>query len=259
MTTVVKIGGAIIEDKAALDAFCRDFNLLRGRKLLVHGGGPMAGDLQRRLGMEPLKIEVRRVTDDYTLKVVTMVYAGWCNKLIVTTLQACGCNALGLAGCDGSCVTAAKRPPRTLGDGSTVVDYGFVGDVQPSSIDAGFFRRLLEGGIVPVLCAINHDGRGQLLNTNADTVAGCLAAALGARLVCCFDRPGVLADPGDPGSVIPRLDIASYGALKAAGAVSDGMLPKLENAFAALRQGACEVWIKSSSGLLLQNGTQICL
>ena len=259
MTTVVKIGGHVLDDEAQLKRFCADFAALPGPKILVHGGSVLASKVLGALGIEPVKIEGRRVTDSSTLQVVTMVYSGWYNKLLVATLQGLGCNAIGLSGCDAGCVTAGIRPPRTLSDGETVVDYGFVGDVQPGSFDIQFIGGLLEKGLVPVFCAINHDGRGQLLNTNADTVAACLAAALGARLLCCFEQPGVLADMERPDSVIPHIDSASYEALKASGAVSGGMLPKLENAFAALRGGAAEVVIKSASGLLGAGGTVISL
>ena len=204
-------------------------------------------------------VEGRRVTDADTLRVVTMVYSGWCNKRLVALLQSLGCNAIGLSGCDAGCITSAVRPPRVLADGKTKVDYGFVGDVRPSSIDTRFVRNILGMGLVPVFSAINHDGRGQLLNTNADTVASSIAAALGARLVCCFEKEGVLSDVDDPSSVIPFIDSAEFERLKASGTVAGGMLPKLENAFAALRQGVPEVILKSASGLLSRGGTKICL
>ena len=246
MMTVVKIGGHVLDDEVLLERFCRDFVAL-------------AGEVQKALGIEPQMVEGRRVTDASTLRVVTMVYSGWCNKHLVALLQSLGCNAIGLSGCDAGCITAPVRPPRTLADGVTKVDYGFVGDVSPSSVDTRFLRNLLDMDLVPVLSAINHDGAGQLLNTNADTVAASVAAALGARLVCCFEKEGVLSDVGDPSSVIPRIDSASFEQLKASGTVSAGMLPKLENAFAALRQGVPEVILKSAAGLLSRGGTKICL
>ena len=175
MITVVKCGGQVLDDASLFKSFCRDFAALEGPKVLVHGGGALAGKVQKALGMEPVKYEGRRVTDDATLQVVTMVYAGWCNKQMVALLQSFGCNAVGLAGCDGSVITAAKRPPKALSDGR-VVDFGWVGDVTPDSVNADFLRQLLDAGYTPVLCAINHDGAGQLLNTNADTVASSVAA-----------------------------------------------------------------------------------
>ena len=256
MIQVVKCGGQVLDDPALLEAFCRDFAALEGPKVLVHGGGTLAGKMQKSLGMEPVKYEGRRVTDDATLQVVTMVYAGWCNKQVVARLQALGCNAVGLSGCDGSVITAAKRPPKALSDGR-VVDFGWVGDVTPDSVRTDFLRLLVENGLTPVLCAINHDGKGQLLNTNADTVASSVAAALGAALVTCFEQPGVLRDREDPSSVIPLIDKDLYASLKAEGIVADGMIPKLDQAFDALGRGAAQVRICHSSALLTGGGTLI--
>ena len=256
MIQVVKCGGQVLDDDLLLEAFCRDFAALEGPKVLVHGGGALAGRFQKALGIEPVKYEGRRVTDDATLQVVTMVYAGWCNKRVVSLLQADGCNAVGLSGCDGSVITASRRPPLTLSDGCTV-DFGWVGDVTPSSVKAGFLRLLLDQGMTPVLSAINHDGAGHLLNTNADTMASSVAAALGATLVTCFEQPGVLRDREDPSSVIPVIDKETYAALKADGIVADGMIPKLDQAFDALAQGAREVRICHSSALLTGGGTLI--
>ena len=188
-----------------------------------------------------------------------MVYAGWCNKDIVSRLQAHGCNAIGLSGCDGAAVTARKRPPKTLSDGVTKVDFGFVGDVTAESVNAPFLRQLLDLGLTPVLCAINHDGAGQLLNTNADTMAAAISVALGAKLFYCFEKNGVLCDSEDDSSVIPSLDPAGYARLKAEGRVADGMIPKLDNAFQALRDGACGVVIRNASRLLDPGGTTLMI
>ena len=256
MIKVVKCGGQVLDDDLLLEAFCRDFAALEGPKVLVHGGGALAGRFQKALGIEPVKYEGRRVTDSATLQVVTMVYAGWCNKRVVSLLQADGCNAVGLSGCDGSVITASKRPPLTLSDGRTV-DFGWVGDVTPASVKADFLKLLLDQGMTPVLSAINHDGEGHLLNTNADTVAASVAAALGASLVTCFEQPGVLRDREDPTSVIPIINKESYATLKADGTVADGMIPKLDQAFDALAQGAKEVRICHSSALLTGGGTLI--
>ena len=258
MIRVYKVGGNVVDDPAALERFCRDFAAVEGPKLLVHGGGVRASQVQKALGQEPVKVEGRRVTDAQTLEVVTMVYAGWCNKDIVARLQALGCNAIGLAGCDGGVITARRRPPKTLSDGVTTVDYGFVGDVTPASVKRDFLLQLLAAGLVPVLSAINHDGAGQLLNTNADTVAAAICVALGAKLFYCFEKNGVLCDRNDEHSVIPVLDPQTYQRLKAEGRVADGMIPKIDNAFQALRDGAAGVVIRSAD-LSAPEGTSLVL
>ena len=259
MIRLFKIGGNVVDDEGKLQEFCRDFAAVEGPKVLVHGGGVLASQMQTALGQQPVKIEGRRVTDEDTLKVVTMVYSGWCNKHITALLQAQGCNAVGLSGCDGNVITASRRPPRLLKDGVTLVDYGFVGDVTPGSVNVGFLRTLLEAGVVPVLCAINHDGAGQLLNTNADTIASSVASALGAELVCCFELDGVLADRNDPSSVIPLITAADFVRMKVDGTVADGMIPKIENCLSALRSGAVGAVIKNSSAIGKDAGTRISL
>ncbi|MBQ6243124.1 MAG: acetylglutamate kinase [Bacteroidales bacterium] len=258
MISVYKVGGNVVDDPAALERFCRDFAAVEGPKVLVHGGGVRASQVQKALGQEPVKVEGRRVTDAQTLEVVTMVYAGWCNKDIVARLQAEGCNAIGLAGCDGGVITARRRPPKTLSDGVTKVDYGFVGDVTPASVNRDFLLQLLSAGLVPVLSAINHDGAGQLLNTNADTVAAAICVALGAKLFYCFEKNGVLCDRNDDQSVIPVLDPQAYQRLKTEGRVADGMIPKIDNAFQALRDGAAGVVIRSAD-LSAPGGTSLTL
>ncbi len=258
MISLYKVGGNVVEDPAALDLFCRQFAALEGPRVLVHGGGVRASQVQKALGQEPVKIEGRRVTDAQTLEVVTMVYAGWCNKSIVARLQGLGCNAIGLAGCDGGAITARRRPPKTLSDGVTVVDFGFVGDVTAASVNREFVSRLLDAGMVPVFSAINHDGAGQLLNTNADTMASALSVALGAKLFYCFEKNGVLCDRNDDDSVIPVLDPAGYARLKAEGRVAEGMIPKLDNAFQALRDGAAGVVIRNAD-LQAPGGTELKL
>ena len=258
MIQVVKIGGNVIDDPLALEAFCRDFAALGGSRVLVHGGGALGSRMQARLGIEPVRIEGRRVTDAETLQVVTMVYAGWCNKKIVSLLQAEGCPAIGLSGCDGNVLCASKRAPLEIA--GKAVDFGFVGDVRKESVNGKLLHGFLDMGLVPVLSPINHDGSGTLLNTNADTVASAVASALGAQLTVCFEKPGVLLDVNDPGSVIPALDPASYQALKAEGRIADGMIPKLDNAFHSLREGATRVTIKQASALLDPDaGTVIAL
>jgi len=259
MIQVFKIGGNVVDNETMLARFCEEFASVTGPKVLVHGGGVLASEVQKALGQQPVKIEGRRITDADTLKVVTMVYSGWCNKHIVSLLQSHGCNAIGLSGCDGNVITASRRAPRLLSDGVTLVDYGFVGDVTASSVNTSFLSSLLEEGIVPVLCAINHDGCGQLLNTNADTIASSVAAALKARLVYCFEYEGVLSDRNDPLSVIPRIGSADFRKMVADGTVADGMIPKIENCLKALSQGARGVVIRGSSDVGVEKGTVIVL
>ena len=258
MISVYKVGGNVVDDPAALDRFCRQFAAVEGPKVIVHGGGVRASQVQKALGQEPVKIEGRRVTDAQTHEVVTMVYAGWCNKDIVARLQALGCDAIGLSGCDGGVVTARRRPPKTLSDGVTTVDFGFVGDVTAASVRRDLVLRLLDAGLVPVFSAINHDGAGQLLNTNADTMAAAISVALGAKLFYCFEKNGVLCDRNDDNSVVPVLDPPTYQRLKAEGRVAEGMIPKLDNAFRALQDGAAGVVIRNAD-LAVPGGTELKL
>lgn len=259
MIQVFKIGGNVIEDAGMLDNFCREFASVPGEKILVHGGGVMASEMQKALGIPVVKIEGRRVTDAETLKVVTMTYAGWCNKLLVSALQKYGCNAAGLSGCDANVIRADRRPPISLMDGAPAIDYGFVGDVRTESVNAEVLRAFLHLGITPVLCAINHDGSGQLLNTNADTVAGSIAAAMKASLVCCFELDGVLADRNDPSSVISVISEADFKRMKADGSIADGMIPKIKNCLSALKDGAVSATIKSAARIGDNSGTKIKL
>ena len=260
MLKVIKIGGNVIDNEVSLQKFCRDFAALKGPKLLVHGGGVMASRVQEQLGVPVKMVEGRRVTDAETIKVVTMVYAGWAGKHIAASLQSCGCNAMGLAGCDGSVIKASRRAPKLLSDGCTTVDYGLVGDVTEESVNVAFLKTLLDNGITPVLCAISHDGKGNLLNTNADTIASSVASALGAELIYCFEKDGVLMDKNDPKSIIKHINPESYAQLKAEGKIVDGMIPKLDNAFSALRQGSSCVRIKNADALCEPGaGTEISL
>ena len=253
-----------------------------GMKVLIHGGGVMASQMQKSMGMTPIMIEGRRVTDEETLKVVTMVYAGWCNKNIVALLQGAGCNAIGLCGADGNAIKAAKRPPVEVA--GQMVDYGYVGDVKAESVNASFVYSLIERGIVPVFNAINHDGEGNLLNTNADTIASSVAIALAGHkyrnrwevcsacencthcsddgrltheveLIYCFEKDGVLYDKDDDASVIEQIDKAKFAELKEEGVVADGMIPKLTNAFKAIDSGVSRVIIKHARNLLNDKGT----
>ncbi|WP_347159170.1 acetylglutamate kinase [Pontibacter chitinilyticus] len=238
---VIKIGGNILDDAQKLRRFLSDFADLPGAKLLVHGGGKIASAIGRRLGIEPQLVEGRRITDAETLELVTMVYGGLVNKQVVAQLQAAGCNAIGLTGADANSIPARKRAVEQ-------VDYGFAGDVAgPASINTTALAGLLQLGLTPVFAPLTHDGQGNMLNTNADTIASVLATALAGkynvRLIYCFEKAGVLLDATDDASVIPVIGKAKYKALKEAGVVSAGMLPKLDNAFAALDQGVKAVQI----------------
>lgn len=259
MINVIKIGGNVVDNPELLARFVTDFAALEGPKVLVHGGGVMASQMQKRMGMTPVMIEGRRVTDEETLHVVTMVYAGWCGKHIAALLQGAGCDAISLSGCDADVIRADRRPPRMV-DGRPV-DYGAVGDVRAEGVRADFVLRLLDAGVTPVFNAINHDGRGHLLNTNADTIASSVAQALAplapVRLIYCFEKPGVLYDKDDDTSVIPHITPDSYAALKADGRVADGMLPKLDNAFAAIAAGVESVVIKHACNLASPIGTTL--
>ncbi|SMB97346.1 N-acetylglutamate kinase [Hymenobacter roseosalivarius DSM 11622] len=240
---IFKIGGGIIDDPDQLRFFLGELARVGGKKILVHGGGKGANELLASLGMLPNMINGRRITDAVTLDVVTMFYAGKTNKQIVALLQQAGVNALGLSGADGNVIRASKRP---VGE----VDYGFVGDLQKQNIHTDFIELLLGGNLMPVFCAITHDGHGQLLNTNADTIASTLARALAGRyqveLHFCFEKDGVLADVNDESSVIPQITPTLYAALKARGTIAAGMLPKLDNAFAALDEGVAKVIIENA-------------
>jgi len=252
---VVKVGGAVVEDEARLAELLRAFSAVQGAKVLVHGGGRTATDMALRLGLETRMVEGRRVTDAETLRVVTMVYGGLVNKSIVARLQALGVRALGLTGADLDVMRSHRRPPVVVrkDDGTEAeVDYGFVGDVD--SADGAELAALASRGIVPVLAPLTHDGKGQLLNTNADTIAAQAAQALAqagceVTLTYCFEHAGVLARQGDEKSVIRRISEADFGRLQTEGAVSGGMVPKIHNALEACRAGVSRVVITQASRL----------
>jgi acetylglutamate kinase len=248
---IIKIGGNIIDDETALASFLRSVAAVPGKKILVHGGGKLATQLAARLGVEQQLVDGRRITDEETLKIVTMVYAGYINKNIVTRLQASGANAIGLSGADGNMIRAHKRRHATI-------DYGFAGDID--SVNSSFIRSLLEQGLTIVAAPITHDENGQLLNTNADTIAQELATALSelyaVKLIYCFEKKGVLLDVNDENSLIGKIDAGSYGTLKQKQLIFAGMIPKLDNAFAALQKGVKQVIIGKAEELdALVNGT----
>ncbi|MGI9550223.1 MAG: acetylglutamate kinase [Aurantibacter sp.] len=242
--SVIKIGGNVIENKTELSKFLSAFSKLKGPKILVHGGGKLATELCKKLGIEPKMIGGRRVTDAATLEVITMVYAGLTNKNIVAALQANGCNAIGLSGADGDSIQAHKRPVADI-------DYGFAGDVE--GVNSKIIPKLLNAGLTPVFCAMTHDGNGQLLNTNADTIASELAIGLSeiyeTTLYYCFERKGVLKDVNDNESVIKHIDSESYLKLLDERIIADGMLPKMENCFHALKKHVHKVCIGDISML----------
>lgn len=245
--TIVKIGGNVIDNSANLHRFLVDFTALPGKKIIVHGGGKVATEMGVSLGIEAKMVEGRRITDIETLRIVTMVYAGLINKNMVAQLQAKGCNAIGLTGADGNIIQAVKRPVVTI-------DYGFVGDLDVSSIASGTLSSLLEAGLTPTLCAITHDGEGQLLNTNADTIASAVAVAMSAhyetQLVYCFEKKGVLKDVDDESSLVTEIKSTEFEGLKDTGVVSGGMIPKLHNAFEAIKNGVKAVYIGQADELL---------
>ena len=246
MIKVVKIGGNVIDSEEALSSFVSDFASIEGPKVLVHGGGKLATRLAERLDIPTTMIDGRRVTDSDTLDVVTMVYAGLVNKRIVAMLQSLGCNAIGLSGADGGAVMATRRA-------ANPIDFGFVGDISVEGVDAAFIRNLTEQGIVPVFCSIMHDGKGQLLNCNADSVASAVAVGLATEcdteLLFCFEKRGVMRDIDDDTSVIANINREGYKALLAEGVVNKGMIPKIDGAFRALECGVKVVTIKHSAEL----------
>jgi len=251
--TIVKVGGAVVEDEAQLSQLLKDFSAIEGRKVLVHGGGRRATKVAESLGIESKMVNGRRITDAEMLSVVTMVYGGLVNKNLVARLQANGVNALGLTGADIDVIRSHKRP---LKDG---VDFGFVGDVDKA--DGKMLSRLVEEGITPVMAPLTHDGEGHLLNTNADTIASETAKSLApyydVTLIFCFEKKGVLRNPDDDDSVIPVITRANYNIYKADGTISGGMLPKIENALSAIDAGVGKVVITLATALDGQSGTVI--
>lgn len=249
---IIKIGGNIIDSTMELEQFLLDFALIEGPKILVHGGGVMASQMAKSMGIEPQMHQGRRITDAETLKLVTMVYAGWINKSIVAKLQQKGVDALGLSGADANTVPAVMRSKEPI-------DFGYVGDVDPEKINVRLILNLISRGIVPVFCAITHDKNGTLLNTNADTMASSIAIALSKEystsLVYCLEKKGVLNDVNNPDSVIPLINSRNYHILKNSGVIKDGMIPKLDNAFNAIDNGVYQVCIKHASNLSNDFGT----
>lgn len=254
MIKVFKIGGNVVDNDEALSKFLDDFAAIEGEKVLIHGGGKLATRLARQLGIETRMIEGRRVTDRDTLDVCTMVYAGLINKRIVAALNARGCKALGLSGADAGVIPARKRSPEPI-------DFGWVGDIEGDRVDHAFIQHLLENGVTPVFCALTHDGQGNMLNTNADSVASGVAVACSrfapTQLVFCFEKDGVLVDIDDPSSLIETIDNTTFEQLKADGIIAAGMIPKVTGALNAVAQGVTEVVIKNSANISNSRGTTI--
>lgn len=254
--TIVKVGGAVVEDPAQLATLLEGFKKIEGAKILVHGGGRRATKVAAALGIESKMVGGRRITDADMLEVVTMVYGGLVNKNIVAHLQAIGVDAIGLTGADMNVIRSHRRPVK---DG---IDFGFVGDVD--TVDAARLHTLIDAQLTPVLAPLTFDGSGTMLNTNADTIASetarALAKADNVTLVYCFEKPGVLANPDDDNSVIPTITRSLFQRLTADGTISGGMLPKIENALAAVEAGVKKVVITKADCLGTNNsGTTISL
>lgn len=251
---IIKIGGNIIDNPEALGKFLSNFAKVEGNKILVHGGGKLATEMSKQLGIPVNMVNGRRITDEATIKLVTGVYAGQINKNIVADLQALECNALGLTGADMNIIPAHKRT-------NSEIDYGFVGDFDTNDINAELLTKIIQMGVVPVFCALTHDQKGNMLNTNADTIASGLAVALSnsfeTQLTYCFDKKGVLRDVNDDDSVIEHIDKKYYKTLKQSGAIHDGMIPKLDNSFNAIDNGVSKITIKHADYILEEKGTTL--
>ena len=245
--TVIKIGGNIVDNESALSDFLDTYAKIEGPKVLVHGGGKLATRMATQLGIETQMVNGRRITDDAMLPIAVMVYAGLINKQITAQLQARGCDAMGISGADAKLIQSHKRPIEPI-------NYGYVGDFEASDVNVVRLRQLIEIGINPVFSAITADKEGQLLNTNADTIASNLAVALATEykvaLVYCFERKGVLQDMNNEDSVITTINQENFTQLKQQGVIADGMLPKITNALAAVNQGVNRVCIKKAEDLL---------
>ena len=256
--TIVKVGGAVVEDEAQLSRLLQDFCAIDGPKILVHGGGRRATKIAERLNIETKMVNGRRITDAEMLEVVTMVYGGLVNKNVVARLQALGCDAIGLTGADANILLSAKRPVKMV-DGIPV-DYGFVGDVKQAN--GTKIAHFIDTGLIPVIAPLTHDGEGHMLNTNADTMASETAKAMATvgfdvTLIYAFEKPGVLRNPDDDNSVIATINHADFEVYKADGTISGGMLPKIENALAATDAGVKRVIITQATAIDGLHGTVI--
>lgn len=243
---IIKIGGNVIDSEANLDSFLDDFSKIQSKKILVHGGGKIATAIGDKLNIQSKYIDGRRITDDETIDLVTMVYGGLVNKKIVSKLQSKKCNAIGITGADANLLPAEKRPVKEI-------DYGWVGDISVKSINTETWRLFLENGLTPVAAPLTHDSRGHILNTNADTIASVIAVSLSpiyeVKLIFCFEKNGVLLDINNESSIVQQLNCEKYKSLKESNKLFAGILPKIDNSFDAINKGVKEVIIGNSSQL----------
>lgn len=253
---VFKIGGNIIEDEDSLTLFVKNFARIKGKKILIHGGGKTATSVSKQLNLSPKIIDGRRITDEKSLEVVLMVYAGLANKTVVAKLQANNCNALGLSGADGNLIQANKRS-------NSNIDYGFVGDFSPSDVNIELLQTFIENDLTPVFCAITHDKKGQLFNTNADTIAANIAISCSSyyqvKLMYCFEMQGVLRDVNNKDSIIKKITKKEYQDLKEQKIIVDGMIPKIDNCFYALENRVESVSINNAISFMDTEGTLLTL
>lgn len=244
---IIKVGGNILDEESVQQTFLKKFAAVPGKKILVHGGGKIASSIGKQLGIEPNYINGRRITDKATIDLVTMVYGGLVNKRLVATLQSFNCNAIGLTGADANIIPATKRPVKKI-------DYGFVGDIDSSKLAVYSLQLLLDNNFVPIVAPLTHDGKGQMLNTNADTIASTLAIILSkkyeVRLIYCFEKKGVLENVEDKNSVINLINKEKHRQLLADKKLAEGILPKIDNAFDAIDNGVKEVLIGDANDLL---------
>ena len=257
---VIKIGGNVIDDSNQLHSFLNEFSNIETKKILVHGGGKIATRIGEKLGIQSNYIDGRRITDDETIDLVTMVYGGLVNKKIVAMLQSMDCNAIGISGADANLLPAKKRPVKEI-------DFGWVGDIETNRIKTETWRTLLENNLTPVVAPLTHDTKGHILNTNADTIASAIAVNLSSyyavTLIYCFEKNGILLDVNDEHSVVKDLNEKKYQQLKETKSLFAGILPKIDNAFEAINKGVQEVVIGNSAQLSLlinnESGTKISL
>lgn len=244
---VIKIGGNVIDNEISLNAFLKDIAAIRGKKILIHGGGKIATKIADKLGVESKYINGRRITDNDTIDIVTMVYGGLVNKKMVAQLQALQCNAIGLTGADANIIPATKRPVKEI-------DFGWVGDVNNEQLKVENLKLLIDADLTPVFAPLTHDGAGHILNTNADTIASSLAVALSkfydVRLIYCFEKKGVLENVEDENTVIRKINKEKYAQLTAEKKLFEGILPKIDNAFAAIDAGVKQVLIGDAKDLI---------
>ena len=241
---IIKVGGNVIDDAEKLNTFLKEFSTITAKKILVHGGGKIATSIGNKLGIVSKYIDGRRITDDETIDLVTMVYGGLVNKKIVAKLQSFNCNAIGITGADANLIPAKKREV-------TEIDYGWAGDIESDKINPGTWKLFLENDLTPVVAPLTHDTKGKILNTNADTIASSIAVRLSddfeVRLIFCFEKNGVLSDVNDENSVIANINPEKFASLKKTNKLFAGMLPKIDNSFDAINKGVKEVIIGNSS------------